>query len=146
MRDGPRMADSKRHNWREPPELRERTKEFQKPQTLAEDALWDAVRGQEQDSLKFRRQHPIQRAIADFCCPHLKLIVEVDGSVHNEGDQAIHDHVRDEWLVEQGYTIIRFTNTDIEDHLQVVLNQIKQKAKSLSHQRERDGPGQPEPE
>jgi 5-methyltetrahydrofolate--homocysteine methyltransferase len=126
------MSDEKRKNWRGYPELRQRAKEFRNPQTSAEEALWSALRGKKLDGLKFRRQHPIHRAIADFCCTELKLIVEVDGSVHEDNEQFIHDRVRDEWLSERGYTVIRFANEDVDKDLNSVLEQIQQKAKALS--------------
>ena len=126
------MGDSKRRNWRGLPEIRERAKELRKPQTPAEELLWQELRRGKLDGLKFRRQHPIHRAIADFCCTELKLIVELDGSVHDLVDQAIHDRVRDEWLSERGYTILRFPNDQVESDLENVLEIIKEKANTLS--------------
>src|SRR5690349_24588077 len=55
---------------------------FRRQQTPAEQALWELLSDRRLDGLKFRRQFPITIFIADFCCFDLKLVVEVDGGVH----------------------------------------------------------------
>ena len=50
--------------------------------TMAEAAMWKLLRDRRLGDLKFRRQMPIAPYIADFCCPALKLIIELDGGVH----------------------------------------------------------------
>jgi very-short-patch-repair endonuclease len=81
--------------------------------TDAELKLWNEVRAHRLMGLGFRRQMPIAGYIVDFACPEKKLIVEVDGSQHGEGQQADIDAKRDRRLEELGWTILRFWNDDI---------------------------------
>jgi very-short-patch-repair endonuclease len=73
---------------------------------------------------KFRRQFLIGRYIVDFVCPEKKFIIELDGGHHDE--QAAQDLVRTRWLESQGYTVIRFWNTEIHFNLDGVKQQIYQ--------------------
>jgi very-short-patch-repair endonuclease len=79
-------------------------------QTDAEAKLWRLLRGRRLSHLKFRRQVPIGKYIVDFVCFERRLIVEADGSQHAE---SRHDQQRDAWLVERGFTIVRFWNVEI---------------------------------
>jgi very-short-patch-repair endonuclease len=73
---------------------------------------------------KVRRQHPIGIYIVDFFCYKLRLIVEVDGSIHNNSDTKSNDIIRQSDLEKLGYTVIRFNNADIYQHFDTVLNKI----------------------
>jgi very-short-patch-repair endonuclease len=79
--------------------------------------------------LKFRRQHPLGRFVLDFCCPELKLVIEVGGAVH-EG-QRERDSVRTEWLKAGGYQVLRFRNDAILHHLPRVLQCIDEAVATL---------------
>ena len=129
----------RKRNLRGSPQVRQWAKELRQPLTPSEQRLWSALRNRQLAGLKFRRQHPIHRAIADFCCAELKFIVEVDGPIHNRKEQASHDQVRDAWLREQGYTILRLTNEDIDSYLEASLKIIELEAKALSRRRVRAG-------
>jgi len=72
--------------------------------------------------LRFRRQHPIGRFIADFYCPEHRLIIEVDGGVHIA--QRERDEARTEWLEARGYRVMRFTNQEVYHQLPAVLKAI----------------------
>ena len=72
-----------------------RARELRKVQTPAEDALWDLLRDRRLQRLKFRRQMPISIYFADFYCHALKLIVELDGEIHDAPRQRVHDKNRD---------------------------------------------------
>ncbi|PYQ60323.1 MAG: hypothetical protein DMF53_17220, partial [Acidobacteria bacterium] len=74
--------------------------------------------------LKFRRQVPIGRYIADFYCHRYKLIIELDGSVHEDCLQAAHDKNRDLYLRTLGLTILRFTNQQVFGAPGAVLQKI----------------------
>ncbi len=78
--------------------------------TDAERRLWYALRDRRLQMLKFRRQAPIGPYIVDFLCIAHRLIVEADGSQHAESRR---DSVRDAWLRQQGYSVLRFSNRDI---------------------------------
>jgi hypothetical protein len=74
---------------------------------------------------KFRRQHPIGNFIADFYCHALKLIVEVDGEVHNSLESKEYDTQRTSELQDLGVKVIRFTNEEIEQNIEMVIAKIK---------------------
>jgi uroporphyrinogen-III synthase len=63
--------------------------------------------------LKFRRQVPIDRYIVDFYCPEIRLIVEIDGGVHNQPEQAKWDEKRNRRLLELGYRMLHVPNEDV---------------------------------
>ncbi|HYM85290.1 MAG TPA: endonuclease domain-containing protein [Pseudoxanthomonas sp.] len=85
------------------------SRHLRKEMTGAERKLWQHLRGGQLDGLKFRRQHPIPPYIADFCCVEKKLIVELDGSQHDE--QA--DATRTRFLESQRWQVIRFWDNDV---------------------------------
>ncbi|MDF3078551.1 MAG: imidazoleglycerol phosphate synthase, cyclase subunit [Sphingobacteriaceae bacterium] len=91
--------------------------------TSAEMVLWEKLSGS-QLGAKFRRQHPIGLYIADFYCHKYRLIVEVDGSIHNQPEIAEHDKTRQTHLEAEGFTVIRFTNQQIYKDLESVLTTI----------------------
>ena len=69
--------------------------------------VWQIVRNRSCRNQKFRREYPIPPYTADFCCVALKLIVEVDGEHHDTEEGREHDEVRDRYLTERGYTLLR---------------------------------------
>ena len=77
--------------------------------TFAEKQLWKALRAAE--GFHFRRQAPMGPYVVDFICHRSRLIVEVDGGVHDIDAVAARDNERDAWLVSRGYQVIRFTNS-----------------------------------
>jgi very-short-patch-repair endonuclease len=93
--------------------------------TQAEEMLWEALRNRQLEGLRFRCQHAYATFIFDFYCPAHKLIVEVDGGYHEEGDQALHDTERDEYLAGLGFRTLRFTNDQVLRSLPRVLQTIK---------------------
>ncbi|MFU7528654.1 endonuclease domain-containing protein [Qipengyuania sp. ASV99] len=78
--------------------------------TDAEAKLWSMLRGRRLAGMKFKRQEQIGEYIVDFVCFGARLIVEADGGQHAENGN---DAVRDEWLTEQGFRVLRFWNNDI---------------------------------
>ena len=102
--------------------IRQRAKELRREQTPAEALLWKHLRAHRFAGYKFRRQHPIDRFIADFYCAEKKLIIEVDGDIHDLTVE--HDAIRSQELQQRGYCIVRFTNEQITTQLQQVLRKI----------------------
>jgi very-short-patch-repair endonuclease len=92
--------------------------------TEAEIVLWDALKNGKLNGFKFRRQHPILRFIADFYCHEAKLVVEVDGEIHNDLTNTERDEGRTLELNEYGIRIIRFTNDEVSNNLNEVLKRI----------------------
>jgi very-short-patch-repair endonuclease len=90
--------------------------------TPAEKILWEALRKRQLNGLKFRCQHPVESFIVDFYCPQLRLIIEVDGGVHEQ--QVEYDAARTESLNHLGYRVMRFHNREVISNLSQVLQQI----------------------
>ena len=83
--------------------------------------------------LKFRRQQPVGPYVADFYCHELKLIVEIDGSIHDGDQQIAHDQNRDANLAALGCTILRFTNSEVFLNARDVLKRIALTARPWDH-------------
>ncbi len=90
--------------------LFEKAKELRKRMTDAETVLWMHIKAGV-NGCKFRRQHPIGLYIADFYCHKLKLVIEIDGAVHDHPEVIEADKIRQLDLENWGYTVIRFSNT-----------------------------------
>ncbi len=103
-------------------ELLQRARELRQGQTSAEEVLWEYLRDRRLLNAKFRRQHNIGRYIADFYCHAIRLVVEVDGEIHNL--RQVEDAARDALMREQGLTVRRFTNDEVLNHLERVLSTI----------------------
>jgi len=104
--------------------LVEQARELRKKQTPAEEILWQLLRNRQFADLKFRRQHQIGDYICDFYCAEQRLIVELDGPVHQRSKQQLHDHKRDAYLRSIGNKILRFSNDQVGDDPEAVLNAI----------------------
>jgi len=97
--------------------------------TPAEMLLWGYLKGS-QLGAKFRRQHPLGIYIADFYCHQHKTVIEVDGSIHHIPDIIKNDIERQNNLELDGLKILRFTNDQVFNQLEKVLNTIKQELSS----------------
>ncbi|SFQ53691.1 endonuclease domain-containing protein [Hymenobacter arizonensis] len=105
-------------------ELKERARGMRRQPTEGEEALWQALRGG-QAGAKFRRQHSIDRYIVDFVAISAKLVVEVDGGIHDIPEQQDYDQGRSAMLAELGYRIVRFSNEQVLASLPEVVDAIK---------------------
>lgn len=110
--------------------LKEYGRENRQKMTPAEEALWKVVRNRQVDNYKFRRQHAIAGYIPDFVCLEKQLIIEIDGEYHNQEEQRKFDEARTEWLNENGYSIIRFSNEEVLNNINVVIDKIKDSLRS----------------
>ncbi len=99
--------------------------------TKAEKLLWNGLNNKQVNGLKFRRQHPINQFIVDFYCHQVKLVIELDGEIHNRKDVAEKDVGRESVLINYGLTIIRFSNEDVITNTEDVVSKIKQKTAEL---------------
>ncbi len=93
--------------------------------TISESLLWEYLKGK-QLGVKFRRQHPISLYIADFYCHQARLIIELDGSIHQKPEVLANDIERQKNLEALGITVIRFTNNELHNNLNTVLDKIKE--------------------
>ena len=104
-------------------QLKEFARENRKHITVAEDKLWQRLRDNQLGS-KARRQHPIKDFIIDFAFLNEQVLIEVDGGYHKEAEQHRYDEMRDAYLTEIGYEIIRFSNEEVENNIEAVLEKI----------------------
>ncbi|MEZ4727133.1 MAG: endonuclease domain-containing protein [Caldilineaceae bacterium] len=93
-----------------------------KEPTAAEAKLWQRLRKEQIRGVKFRRQFAIDRFIADFCSPRIRLIIEVDGPTHQYSQEE--DAIRQAFLESLGFVVVRFTNLDVLNDLSAVLDVI----------------------
>lgn len=103
----------------------QRAKELRRDMTPAEKILWQELRGNKL-GVHFRRQQVIAGFIVDFYCHKADLVIELDGSVHEEDEQKESDTERDKALGEMGLCVFRFKNEDIIGNLPGVLEKIQE--------------------
>ncbi len=89
--------------------------------TKAEEMIWKYLRNRKLNGFKFRRQHPIAGYIADFYCHEARLIVEIDGGIHDIPDIQEHDYGRTFELEGLGIKVLRFRNEEVLSNLEEVL-------------------------
>ena len=80
--------------------------------SLPEGLLWRELKSKKA-GFKFRRQHPVGAYVLDFYCADAKFGIEVDGEVHNMGDQPSHDTRRDAWLEAHGIDVLRIAASEV---------------------------------
>jgi very-short-patch-repair endonuclease len=105
-------------------DFRERRRELRKNSTETEQKLWFELRNNKL-GVKFKRQHSIGGYIVDFYCQKYKLIIELDGEIHNTKEAQEYDAVRDKYFKELDYTVLRFKNEEVESDIEKVLVKIK---------------------
>ena len=104
------------------PQKLERARALRKAPTHAAQQAWELLRGRKILGLKFRREQVIEGFIADFYCPSLGLVVEVDGSVHDDPEQAEYDTARSACFAAHGIRVARIRNEDVsEPNLEALL-------------------------
>jgi very-short-patch-repair endonuclease len=91
--------------------------------TSCERVLWDHLRDRRLAGLKFRRQHPIGPFIVDFYCAAARLVIEIDGAIH--AYQQEKDALREKWLLERRFRVLRFTNRSVDREIGPVLHAIE---------------------
>jgi len=98
---------------------------LRKDMTKAEACLWKyALRAGMRKGYGFRRQRPVLNFIADFMCKELKLVIEVDGITHTWPEIIAKDKVKDEKVTAAGFHILRFTDDDILQNINWVIEEI----------------------
>jgi very-short-patch-repair endonuclease len=102
--------------------LLRRAKRMRREQTFNERMLWRLLRDRRLDGLKFRRQVPLGPYIVDFVCLAHHLVVEADGPHHDPAKDALKDRM----LGERGFRVLRFENSMITLHADVVLDRIRE--------------------
>lgn len=106
------------------PHLFERAQALRANETLAEKLLWAELSNKKLGA-KFRRQHPLYKFIADFYCHSLRLVIEVDGGIHNSEEAKEYDENRTYLISEFDIEVIRFTNEEVVNGIENVINTIQ---------------------
>ena len=105
-------------------ELENNRKKLRKNLTPAEAFLWRHLKSKKLHGRRFNRQHSIKNYIVDFYCASEKLVIELDGAVHNTPQAQEYDAKRTQVINELGYTVIRFENKMVFENLESVLSEI----------------------
>lgn len=103
--------------------LFKRASQLRGKQTFGEETLWNFLRTKP-FGIKFRRQHVYSVYILDFYCHSLKLVIEVDGSIHKVNEVQENDQVRQQQLESNGLTVLRFCNKELKLQPEVVIEKI----------------------
>jgi very-short-patch-repair endonuclease len=91
--------------------------------TIPEKLLWEELNGKQICGLRFRRQHPIEFFIADFYCHQIRLVIEIDGEIHNQQEE--YDDGRSAEMEKFDIKIIRFKNYEVENEIENEITKIK---------------------
>ena len=111
--------------------LRRKARALRAAPTNAEQRLWHRLNRRQLMGVQFYRQRPLGSYIVDFYSPILRLVIEVDGSQHLAPEGQQYDHHRNDWLRQQGLTVIRFDNLQVLQHTDAVVEAILQKMREL---------------
>ncbi|MEW9625746.1 endonuclease domain-containing protein [Rhodanobacter geophilus] len=103
-----------------PTRTREQSRGLRKSGTDAEHKLWYHLRAGRLNGLKFRRQHPVPPYVVDFYCEAKKLVVELDGSQHDE----VVDQARTKFLESRGLKVLRYWDNEVLQQMDAVLEAI----------------------
>jgi very-short-patch-repair endonuclease len=107
------------------PHLFDKAKLLREAMTESEIKLWEFLRKKDALGYRFRRQHPFGHYILDFYNHELKLCIEVDGGYHQSVDQKAKDEERDKFIDFNCVTILRFTNDEVNNKIEKVLEKIR---------------------
>ena len=104
--------------------LKEYSRSLRKNMTNAEVLLWSRIRRKSLGGYQFYRQRIIGKYIVDFYCHKAKLVIEVDGGQHYSPEGKQKDMVRDSYMTWLGLRVLRFSDREIHENLDVVMETI----------------------
>ena len=107
--------------------LKNKARHLRKSLTDSENVLWTRLRNKQLLGIQFYRQKPIGNYIVDFFAPKVKLVLEIDGSQHMQGDQLQKDKNRDDYLKGLGLKILRFNSNEVLKETDAIVDVIYQK-------------------
>ena len=102
----------------------ELSRELRKKSTKVEDILWEILRNRKFNNLKFRRQHPFWRYIADFYCKEINIAIELDWTIHDSEEHKEYDQIRTEIIEKYWVKVLRFKNEDVYSDLNKIFKWI----------------------
>ena len=112
--------------------LKNLARHLRKNMTDAERLLWSRIRKKQLGGYQFYRQRPLGKYIVDFYCPAARLVVEVDGGQHFFQNSRVHDTERDRFFKRHGIRVLRFTNLQVLNEIENVLDTIYEALKAHS--------------
>lgn len=115
-----------------------RRRDLRSRSTLFEEVLWQEIRNNKL-GLRFKRQYSIMNFVTDFYCPKAKLVIEIDGGIHNKTENQKYDKYRTEYLKSLGIKEIRFTNDQVTNFMNDILIKIKSNLPSPKIRRGTEG-------
>jgi very-short-patch-repair endonuclease len=98
---------------------------LRKNMTKAEIRLWSRLRGKQLNQVQFHRQKIIGNYIVDFYYPKASLVIELDGGQHYSEEGRYKDKQRDNYLKSQGMYVMRFSDRDVFENLEGIVNHIQ---------------------
>lgn len=107
-------------------------RELRREATPAEKLLWTRLRNRKLNGLKFTRQHPIDKFVVDFYCHQKKLVIELDGEVHDIKINKQYDEARTCMLAGLNIYVLRFKNEQVIESIEIVLEKICETLDMLS--------------
>jgi very-short-patch-repair endonuclease len=99
--------------------------------TKAEALIWQKLRCKQIENCKFRNQYSVDRFVLDFYSPEIKLAIEIDGESHFQEGAAQYDNERQIFIESAGINFLRFTNNQVYENLNGVLETIAHKIREL---------------
>lgn len=105
--------------------IKDRAKRLRNKMTPSEVILWHNLRKKKLGGTIFRRQHPIKKFIVDFYCHQARLVVEIDGGIHDHVENQEYDGNRTFELEQLGLKVIRFKNEEVEKEINKVLTTLE---------------------
>lgn len=112
--------------------MKKRRQGLRKSAPPAEVILWQYLKGRQLDGRKFRRQFSLGGYVVDFYCPELRLVIEVDGPLHFVSIEArLYDQERQQYIESLSINVLRFTNTDIYNNIDGVIESIFHSVKDI---------------
>lgn len=112
-------------------ELKEKRRSLRNNSTNAEKLLWKYLKSRQIENVKFRRQFSINNYVVDFYTPEIKLAIEADGDTHFKDEEVEYDRRRQRDLESFEVTFLRFTNTDVIESTEFVVENIRMKVMEL---------------
>jgi very-short-patch-repair endonuclease len=109
------------------PDTMEAARILRKNMTFYEKLLWEKLKLKQICGLRIRRQHPIDFFIVDFYCHEAKLVIEIDGEIHNETRE--YDDGRSAEMERYSIKVIRFTNSEVDNNIDDVVKRIESEIK-----------------
>ena len=103
----------------------EKAKALRNNMTAGEQKLWDELKVNKIKGYRFKAQHPISKYIADFYCHKAKLVIEIDGNIHDNENIKERDEGRTFEIENFGLKVIRFNNNHVLNNIEEVINEIK---------------------